>query len=242
MNPPMQKTSKTEALAALDILAEEADFTVDEETGIDCVDTLRSFINASPDTGEAVAWRLNTVSGGHAFTEDAAYAAKCGAEPLFTHPVTPSPDFFAKSAKKSEQPQPDLSASGGAQGLEWGQVQPRHLYFNDRLIGYVEPSPNGWDSLILGNTLDFHHTEDEAKVALAAAARTWLSPLSQADTVAVSREDAEYLEGLERDLISKILKAYHTTRMADCSAEGHILSKYYVKEAFDRLRASMEGK
>jgi len=41
----------------------------------------------------------------------------------------------------------------------------------------------------------------------------------------------------QREVVSKILDAYHTTRMSEVRAEDHILSKPYVRAAFAALRS-----
>lgn len=42
-------------------------------------------------------------------------------------------------------------------------------------------------------------------------------------------------KALELDLIARVIGAYHTTRVVGTDANGHILSKPHVRDAFDRL-------
>lgn len=188
--------------------------------------------HASPDTGDAVArLHLNKEADDAHHALDSMYSEsvvgeeymaayelvsnfikRCDA--IFTHPVTPEGGeshhiadlgkMMGDETTSHTPPQPDLSASGGAQGLEWGEWKPGFiggtyslpLLYNGETIAKIWSPPS--DGYAYGGyRYQFHDgvkcdfpTEGEAKDALMSAAKSWLSPLSPAsDTVAVSRED-----------------------------------------------------
>ena len=57
----------------------------------------------------------------------------------------------------------------------------------------------------------------------------------------MTNTDKIAVEQRRKDLIDRIIRAYHTTRLSTTTASAHILSKFYVQEEFARFEASLRS-